>query len=116
LCTPAHGAGARARVNNSQGAYGAAKLLPTRLKVWSRPRPRPLYNRSMMIASSAAAFQTPRLLFRDATHIIRLRSGGHAARIPVAFETVNDRRSESQPDAHRNDALSRRVWAVINSS
>jgi hypothetical protein len=39
----------------------------------------------MMIASSSAAFLTPRLLFTDATHIMRIRSGGHAARIPVAF-------------------------------
>jgi hypothetical protein len=71
----------------------------------------------MMIASSSAAFLTPRLLFMDATHIIRIRLGGHAAaRVPVAFETVNDRRSESQPDARRGDALSRRVRAVINSS
>jgi hypothetical protein len=70
----------------------------------------------MMIASSSAAFMTPRLLFTDATHIIRIRSGGHAARIPVAFKTVNDRRSESQTDARRDEALSRRVRAVINSS
>jgi hypothetical protein len=75
-----------------------------------------LYTRSVMIAPSSVAFLTPRLLFTDATHIIRIRSGGHAARIPVAFETVNDRRPESQPDTHRSDALSRRVRAVINSS
>jgi hypothetical protein len=70
----------------------------------------------MMIASSSAAFLTPRLLFTDATHIIPIRSGGHAARIPVSFETVNDRRPESQPDARRSNALSRRIRAVINSS
>jgi len=76
-----------------------------------------LYTRSMMIASSAAAIQTPRLLFTDAKHIMRVRSGGHAAdRIPVVFETVNDRRSESQPDAHRDNELSSRVRAVTNSS
>ena len=61
-------------------------------------------------------FLTHRLHFTEATHIMRVRSGGHAARIPVAFEIVNDRRSESQPDAHRDDALSPRVRAVINSS
>jgi hypothetical protein len=36
-------------------------------------------------------------------------------RIPVAFETVNDRRSKSQPDDCRGDALPRRVRAVLNS-
>jgi len=59
---------------------------------------------------------TPRLLFTEAKHIIRIRSGGHAVRIQVAFETVNDRRLESQPDARRCDAPSRRFRAVINSS
>jgi hypothetical protein len=55
------------------------ELVTRAFKRPGRPQPRPLYTRSMMITPSAAAFLTPRLLFTDVTHIMRIRSGGHAA-------------------------------------
>ena len=78
---------------------------------------RPLYTRSMRTAPCGGGLSDARLLFTDATHIMPVRSGGHASSaVQWHFETVNDRRSESQPDGRHCDALSRRGRAVINSS
>src|SRR5262245_34138099 len=90
--------------------------LLARLSAEGRPQPRPLYARSIWTASSPCLSDAPVAFYGRLTYHTRSLGRPRHGRIPVAFETVNDRRSESQPVARRRNALSRRIRAAINSS